>query len=112
MYDPYERKRRAARLSRQGKLARIATAGLPIDGDPTETRKPVEAVGGLVDAVMEGRDFVLPSDVDRVVTAVSAGCISLTSLARAEGHTFNSEMRHITESVSDPDRKEQYQCSE
>ena len=53
MYDPYERKRRAARLSRQGKLARIATAGLPIDGDPAETRKPVEAVGGLMDAVME-----------------------------------------------------------
>lgn len=57
-------------------------------------------------AVLEGRDYVLPSDVDGVVAAVSASCISLTSLARAEGHTFNSEMRRITESVSDPDRKE------
>ncbi len=53
MYDPYEQKRRAARLARQGKLARIVTAGIPIDGDPTETRKPVENLGGLLDAVME-----------------------------------------------------------
>ena len=53
MYDPYEKKRREARLARQGKLARIVTAGIPIDGDPTETRKPVENLGGLLDAVME-----------------------------------------------------------
>ena len=53
MYDPYEKKRRAARLARQGKLARIVTAGIPIDGDPAETRKPVENLGGLLDAVME-----------------------------------------------------------
>ena len=53
MYDPYEKKRRAARLARQGKLARIVTAGIPIDGDPSETRKPVENLGGLLDAVME-----------------------------------------------------------
>ena len=52
-YDPYERKRRAARVMRQNKLAKIASAGLPIDGDPVETRKPVRTADSLLDAAIE-----------------------------------------------------------
>ena len=52
-YDPYERKRRAARVIRQNRLAKIVSAGLPIDGDPVETRKPVRKADSFFDAVME-----------------------------------------------------------
>ena len=52
-FDPYERKRRAARVIRQNKLAKIVSAGVPIDGDPVETRKPVQQADSLFDAVME-----------------------------------------------------------
>ena len=52
-YDPYERKRRAARVIRQNKLAKIVSAGVPIDGDPVETRKPVQKADSLFDVVME-----------------------------------------------------------
>ena len=52
-YDPYERKRRAARVIRQNKLAKIVSVGVPIDGDPVETRKPVQKADSLFDAVME-----------------------------------------------------------
>ena len=51
--DPYERKRRAARQVRQGKLDRIATSGIPIDGDPVAIRRPVQQIGSLFDSVLE-----------------------------------------------------------
>ena len=52
-YDPYERKRRAARVARQNKLTKIVSDGLPIDGDPVETRKPVRKADSLLDAAIE-----------------------------------------------------------
>ena len=52
-YDPYAKKRLAAREARQRRLSAIASPDLPVDGDPMETRRPVQTVGGMFDAVME-----------------------------------------------------------
>ena len=53
MFDTYEQKRRKARQARQRQLARAVTSGLPIDGDPRESRRPVVRAGDTFDAVLE-----------------------------------------------------------
>ncbi len=53
MNDPYEKKRLAAVAARQKRLMKVVSADLPIDGDPAETRKAVETVGGLAAAAIE-----------------------------------------------------------
>ena len=53
MFDPYEKKRREAREVRQRRLDGIVSPDLPVDGDPVETRKPVQPLGGIFDAVMD-----------------------------------------------------------
>lgn len=53
MFDPYEKKRRAAREARQRRLDGIVSPDLPIDGDALETRRPVQTFGGIFDTVME-----------------------------------------------------------
>ena len=52
-YDPYAKKRLAACEARQRRLLAVASPGLPVDGDPVETRCPMQTVGGMFDAVME-----------------------------------------------------------
>ena len=58
-------------------------------------------------ALLEGRTFVLPKDVDSVVTAVTYGLYELSAQAAAEGYNFIKELQRITDSVKDPDEKEQ-----
>lgn len=57
-------------------------------------------------ALLEGRNYVLPSDVDFAATSVSAAHISVTPMARAQGYTLFSEIQKITGSITDPDEKE------
>ena len=67
MFDPYERKRRRARLARQAGLERIASLDLPIDGDPVETRRPVQPEGTLLDAAMESMQREIYKDEARFI---------------------------------------------
>ena len=53
MDDPYERKRRAARVARQKRLDKVVDPELPVDGDPAETRKPVQTFGSMFDTLMD-----------------------------------------------------------
>ena len=52
-YDPYARRRREARILRQKRLEQVASPDLPVDGDPAETRRPANAIDGLLDAAIE-----------------------------------------------------------
>ena len=52
-FDPYAKKRRLARQARQARLNKIVSPDLPVDGDAVESRRPMAAVGGLLDAAME-----------------------------------------------------------
>ena len=53
MFDPYERKRRLAWEKRQQRLEQVADPELPVDGDPVETRRPTQSIGGMLDAVLD-----------------------------------------------------------
>ena len=57
-------------------------------------------------ALIEGRNYVLPVDVDFAAASVSAAHISVTPMAIAQGYTLFSEIKKITESIADPDEKE------
>jgi hypothetical protein len=57
-------------------------------------------------AVLDGRNYVLPSDVDFAALSVSSAHISVTSPALAQGHTLFREIQKLTESIIDPDEKE------
>ncbi len=60
--DPYARKRLAAQAARQRKLIKVVSQDLPVDGDPAETRRPTQPLGGLLDSVMESLDHDLHRD--------------------------------------------------
>ncbi len=52
MFDPYYNRRRQARLVRERRISKVATPDLPIDGDNSETRKPLTRAGSVFDAVI------------------------------------------------------------